>query len=289
MPEINPQWNAKLRELYANFGDQERKVADFVYSHHSDFLDYSIMDIVEETDVSKSTIIRFCNKLGFSGLKDFKVHFYLTSFSPFALTDSIQIEFDDDFARIKDKIFSGCIESLMHTKAILDMIEVQKATDLLLSANTIYLYGYGGSAPNILYFVHKLMELGLKCQAFHDPQSTRLSISQIQKKDVVFAISCGGKSETVVEAVKWAKQLGVPSISITNCPNSPLGKLSDIVLENTGGVFQTGDFNTYSRMSQLATIDILFAFMIKKIGREKFFKITQLHYKHTKPGEYYNG
>ncbi|MGI6438667.1 MAG: MurR/RpiR family transcriptional regulator [Sphaerochaetaceae bacterium] len=278
----NPVWMETLRQVSPKLGVQENKIADFAVKNPDEFMQLTITEIADLTSTSKSTVVRFCNKLGYSGLKDFKCNFNLVEQEPLPDIFDSKIEWGDTYETIREKIFTGCVESLVNSKKVLSDVELHKAVDLLLEANTIYLYAYGGSQPNLFYFLHKLMKLGLKSQSFTDKQKDMLSFSHIKKGDVIFLISSEGRSKTVVETAIWAKERAIPTISMTNHIDSPLAKNSSVILQSAGGSFQDGDYNTYSRVAQLATIDLLFATLITRIGEEKFHQITEIHYKHKK-------
>jgi RpiR family carbohydrate utilization transcriptional regulator len=57
-----------------------------------------------------------------------------------------------------------------------------------------------------------------------------INTSRLSQGDVLVAISYSGKTKTIVDIVKHARNLGVKVIAITNYPLSPLAKNADIVL-----------------------------------------------------------
>lgn len=284
MQQNDPGWKTKLHIILPQLGEQESRVADYFLGESSVFMQETIQTIAEKTGTSKSTIVRFCNKLGYSGLKEFKIQYASSLLGSTVPVQDVTIQWGDSYDQIKQKVFTGCMESIQETAALLNQQEMERVASMFLNAKNIYVYAYGGSSPNAMYLIHKLMELGCKCQLFSNTQAARLSFSQLQKDDVVFAISCGGYTETVVEAVSWAHSNHISTICLTNGKDSPLAKESDVVLYNSGGVFQEGDFNTYSRTAQLTTIDLLFAMLVQRIGKDAFTKITNIHYKHRKKG-----
>ena len=50
------------------------------------------------------------------------------------------------------------------------------------------------------------------------------------KGDVLFAISTSGKSESIIEAIKTAKDIGMQVISLTGLNNNEMNKMSDICI-----------------------------------------------------------
>lgn len=81
--------------------------------------------------------------------------------------------------------------------------------------------------------------------------------------DMLIAISGSGRTKLVVTAAEVAKNLGAVVVSITSYPDSPLGKLSDIVVKVPGRTKVSGedDYNVRQLMGiyePLAPLGTLF-------------------------------
>jgi DNA-binding MurR/RpiR family transcriptional regulator len=267
--EANPHWMLKLREVYPDLGSREQQVADFVCDHLDTFLNLSIHEISRMTGTSKSTVVRFCNHLGYGGLKEFKIHFYKSERIP--PVSSALIEYTDTLDMVKAKIFSGCIKSLQDSYQLMNSAIIEDAAALMAKANHIDIYGLGGSVPIANYLRHQLMKTGIRSSVYANVDSQQLSLVQIGKKDAIVIISCTGVSRELVHVIEKAKKLKTGTIAITNFPNSPLGRIADIVIQNTGTCFCGNDNNTYSRLAQLATVDFLYIAVSLKTGRKQIF------------------
>jgi DNA-binding MurR/RpiR family transcriptional regulator len=267
--EANPYWMLKLREIYPALGNREQRIADFVRDHLDTFLNLSIRDISRLTEASKSTVVRFCNHIGYGGLKEFKIHFYKNEKIP--PVSSAVIEPGDSLEVLKVKIFSGCIRALQDSYQLIDTAVIEKAAAVLARANHIDIYGMGGSVSIANYLRHQLMKTGIRSSVYADADSQQLSLLQMEKRGAVVAISCAGVNSGIVTTLEKAKSRGVRTIAITNFPQSPLGRTADMVIQNTGGCFRGRDSNTYSRIAQLATVDFLYAAVSLKTGREQIF------------------
>jgi DNA-binding MurR/RpiR family transcriptional regulator len=267
--EMNPHWMLKLREIYPKLGAQEQKIADFIHAHLDTFLNLSILDISRRTETSKSTVVRFCNHIGYGGLKEFKIHFYKNEKIP--PVPSATVEFTDTLEVLKGKIFSGCIWALQDSYQLINTAAIERAAAVLAKANHINIYGVGGSVSIANYLRHQLMKTGIRSSVYTDATSQQLSLIQMGNDGAVVAISCTGVHREIAATMKKAKNLGVHTIAITNFPNSSLGRTADIVIQNTGGCFCGYDHNTYSRIAQLATVNFLYAAVSLKTGREQIF------------------
>ena len=78
----------------------ETKVADYILQHISYMPYASIGNIAEEVGTSKTTVNRFCKKIGFKGFKDFKISvlkFIAEKSSPTISGADIPEKLTDDF------------------------------------------------------------------------------------------------------------------------------------------------------------------------------------------------
>lgn len=72
--------------------------------------------------------------------------------------------------------------------------------------------------------------LGTPSFFLHSTEAMHGDTGMIQKSDALIAISNSGTTKEVVETAKRASQIGAKVIGITGRADSPLGKISDIIL-----------------------------------------------------------
>lgn len=78
-------------------------------------------------------------------------------------------------------------------------------------------------------FAMRLLHLGYNSFVLGDT-----IVPSVQKGDVVIAISGSGKTKLIVTAAEAAKQVEATVVAITTFPESPLGRLADIVVRVPG-------------------------------------------------------
>ena len=78
-------------------------------------------------------------------------------------------------------------------------------------------------------FAMRLMHMG-----FHVYVLGETIVPALNKDDIVIAISGSGRTKLVVTAAEVAKSIGASVISLTSYPKSPLGKVSDLIIEVPG-------------------------------------------------------
>jgi RpiR family carbohydrate utilization transcriptional regulator len=129
-----------------------------------------------------------------------------------------------------EKVIDATIDALRDTVAIMDKEQYGKALKAIVNAPNILFCGVGDAALVAMEAYQRFVRVGQSCCASEDPDLQLIMATNLGKTDVVVAVSHSGKSSTVVNTVKAAKQAGATVIAITNFPVSPLTKNSDIVL-----------------------------------------------------------
>ncbi|MDR2623715.1 MAG: SIS domain-containing protein [Methanobrevibacter sp.] len=107
----------------------------------------------------------------------------------------------------------------------LEFSVVEDFIDVVLGSNNVFIEGFGRSGLVGRGFIMKLTKLGLKSFAYCE-----ISSPPIKRDDCLIALSGSGKTKKILESVKEAKKRGCKTLSLTNNANSPLAKLSDIIL-----------------------------------------------------------
>ncbi len=113
--------------------------------------------------------------------------------------------------------------------------EVEKMINVLVKAycengkRKILVMGAGRSGLVGKAFAMRLMHLGYNAFVLGET-----IVPRIGKNDIVIAISGSGRTRLIVTAAEAAKAVGATLIAITTYPDSPLGKLADIVVTIPG-------------------------------------------------------
>lgn len=123
---------------------------------------------------------------------------------------------------------------ILKVSKILKEEQVEAMINLLVEVynkkNTkILVMGAGRSGLVGRAFAMRLMHLGYNVYVLGDT-----IVPSIGKDDIVIAISGSGRTKLIVTAAEAAKKVGAKVIAITSYPDSPLGKLADIVVEIPG-------------------------------------------------------
>ena len=233
----------------------ERKLADYVLEAPREVLDLSMTDFAARAGVSQPTIARFCQALGFSGFREFKIRLAqgVAADVPTVYRD---VRTDEAPAGVAAKVLDRTIGALIAVRNSLSSDSVAAAIAILAEARRIEFYGAGGSGIAALDMQHKFFKLGVPSVAYSDPHTYTTSAALLGAGDVVVAISNTGRTRDILDACRSALNGGAMVIAITH-GNSPLARMATV------GLFANMDEDTdifspmTSRVSHLAIGDIL--------------------------------
>mgnify|MGYP003196591128 CR=1 FL=1 len=163
----------------------------------------------------------------------------------------------EDARRVANKIGIN-MNTVLKTYQLIDTNQLDNAIKKLIAANTIYLFGVGGSAIVAQDVEQKLTRIGKKV-IYNKDLHVQLTFSEsMNKEDAALFISYSGTTKGLVEIAKMIKNKNVPIISITQFKPNPLSKLSDIILQvpNEEKEIRMGAIS--SRISSLVMTDLLY-------------------------------
>jgi 6-phospho-3-hexuloisomerase len=150
----------------------------------------------------------------------------------------------------KEKFIVGTMRDLAgYVLKAIDYIkseQVEALIDALIKARNemrkVLVVGVGRSGLVGKAFAIRLMHLGFKVYVLGDT-----TVPALTPNDVVIAISGSGRTRLVVDAAEVAKSVGAKVIALTSFPDSPLAKLSDIVVEIPGRLKVSSEEDYFSR------------------------------------------
>lgn len=251
------QINLKIKAIYRDLSDKEKRIADYISAHPADIVHGTISTISEALDVADATVFRFCKRLGFKGFQAFKIALASEQINE---SDSIHahISKDDSEFVIAQKVFTSNIQALKDTAAILDETQMNLANHILNQAKTIAFFGIGGSSVIAMDAYHKFMRSPLNCLFNIDSHFQLMQAAKLTKDDCAVIISHSGINKDILNIANVAKETGAKLIVITSYSIAPLAKLADALLLSTAEETDYRSEALASRITQLSLIDALF-------------------------------
>lgn len=253
-----------VKEKWNELSSQEKKIGTKLLENEELIINSSIVEISKLCEVSQPTIVRFCKRLGFNGIKELKIAFSTSSLN--LPENASPITWDDSDDTVFKKFFSQSLQSLEEAFSNTETQSMILCSRLLAEAKSIDVIGVGGSSIIAEFFTHEFMRFGKRVSSFLNPYSIGQMIKSVFPPDVIVAISCSGETEEILNAVKYAKAKNCKIIAITSNLKSTLALNSYYSLVTPEKDVFYNDKHSYSRIAQMALITALYIMTAKQIA-----------------------
>ncbi len=255
-----------VRMIRTDLRKSDRKVADALLEDPHRILNSTVAETAEIAEVSQPTVLRFCTAIGCDGFQDFKIRLAQSLALGTPATQSAIID-EDTPEEVAAKIFDYTMTSLDWARHKLDLTQINAAVDLILSARSLEIFGYGASAIVAQDLQQKFPLLGLPCHATMDSHQQLMAASMMRPGDVAVTISNTGTTLSIIELARLAREQGAKVIAITGASQTALANYADILI-NVETLDNTDLFTpTTSRIAALVTVDILSTLVARRLGR----------------------
>ena len=204
------------------FTAAEAAFAEYVLLH-GDLIFKSITLVTEESGISYGTIIRFCQKLGFSGFQDFKIHLAVES----GRGSSEEGDSEPGWLERRSTIAGQQLAAVVRS---IDERSLKAVVQAIAKARFILIVGVAGSFPVAVELAYRMDRLGLLVRAEQDTHVQAIRASLLGPKDLLFAISNSGSTKEILDCARLARGRGARVVALTNYAKSPLTEESDFVL-----------------------------------------------------------
>ena len=267
----------EVRSQLEFMSDVERSVADMIIKNPKRFIVLSLGEVASEAGVSQGSVVNFAKKYGdcgFAALK-LKIAACLSDekkpFSTLKITDSA--------VDALKKTVADTYTALSNTAAINSEKTLRTVAERILHAKKVEIYGIYRSGVVANDFYYQLLQLGIPAAYVSDVLTCSVSASLLGEGSLVIAVSSSGQTQDVIDAVRLAKENGVPVVALTAHRSSPLAALADEVLIAAPSGSSISASGTEIRHSQLALTEAICSYIAQKLGKsgeEKYFKASKI-------------
>ncbi|MCJ7739559.1 MAG: MurR/RpiR family transcriptional regulator [Anaerolineae bacterium] len=248
---------SRLRGVYPNQSRSGQKVSDYILSHPQDIIHASVSEVASGAGVSDATVVRLCQRTGYTGFQDLKVSLARDLIEPIKLIHE-DVDPDDDVATIADKVFRSDIHALRETLKVLDKDALERVTTLVVDAERVEFYGVGFSALVALDASYRMQSLGIQAVARSDSHMQAVSAALTGPGVAVISISHSGSSKESVDVLRIAREAGARTVCITNFVQSPITAYAEVVLQTVAPETMFRSEAMASRIAELSIVDALY-------------------------------
>ncbi|WP_120944551.1 MULTISPECIES: KpsF/GutQ family sugar-phosphate isomerase [Helicobacter] len=129
-----------------------------------------------------------------------------------------------DYGALASHTLDLAIDALTRTKESLNHAKLEPMITCLANAPLVVVMGVGKSAHIGRKIAATLTSTGTRAIFLHPTEALHGDMGIVGEKDVILAISYGGESVELLEALRFIKSGGV--VAMSKSPNSSLGKLA---------------------------------------------------------------
>ncbi len=264
----------QIRSQLPALSRSEQRVAERILERPHTVLDRPVSSIAEWAGVSEPTVIRLCKRLGYRGLRDFKLALARSLATDMA-PSSTELASNASLEELAAKVLDRQISTLINTRNHLPHERLEQAIALLAGAGRIELYGHGASGRVAADAQQKFFRLGMPVAAYNDAHDHVIAATVTPADTVIIAISYTGCSRDLLDSLEIAKDRDIAIIGITT-PGTPLAELATVSLY--AEVDESTDIYApmLSRLAHLALLDVLAVGVALRGGQSASDKLTRI-------------
>lgn len=223
-----------IKNDYNTFSKGQKRIAQFIIEHYDKAAFMTAAKIGERVDVSESTVVRFATALGYSGFPEMQKALQVLIKNKLTTVQRIGLNEDtaNDNTKIHKKILKNEMNSMRYLFDHFDMEALDKATELILNANRVFVLGLRTSSTlsNYLGFYLDVALDDVKVLNNSGVNSLYEEIIRIKEDDLLIVISYPRYSKTTIEAAKFVKEHNAKVVAITDTEESPVYAVADASL-----------------------------------------------------------
>lgn len=216
-----------------HYSKGQRRIAKYIQENYDKAAFMTAGKLGITVGVSESTVVRFAAELGYDGYPGMRKA--LQEIIRNRLTSVQRIEVAKDMingSNVLKAVLTADMEKLQKTIDEIDPVSFDAAVDAIISAKHVYIVGMRSSAALSSFMGYYLNLLRDNVHLLHDTAVSEVyeQVIRINEGDVFIAMSYPRYSSRTVKAMRFAKEAGATTISLTDGESSPLVKISDITL-----------------------------------------------------------
>lgn len=252
---------AQIQAAAPSLVPSARRAMEVIIAEPEAVIGYAAADLAARADTAASTVVRACQKAGFTGFQDLKL----------ALVRDLALRGTDEqmmFASAldsdspPDKVFHAILtassRTLVDATSTVDPAAFADALEALHACRHVLFVGNGQSANPVRDATHRMRTLGMSTSAPQDAIAQHIAARLLGEDGVCIAMSHTGATRETLLAAETAKVHGAYLIAVTSFRHSPLADLADAALV-AGSPRQGFRLEaTASRLAHLAITDALF-------------------------------
>ena len=245
----------------------EQGIVNYILTNPEELEKISSRQLAELTYTSPATVVRICQKLGFSGYSEFKIK-YLQEVNQTPRMDQINrtnpITSEDSLHRIVNKVAALEITAIEQTKKGIDLDQLNRVSELLNQAMCIDFYAFDNNLHLAKNACSHFLYAG-KQAVIHDSSNAQfMQAFASVEGHVAIIISRTGENPMLYRIANVLRERKIPLLVLTESRHSSLAKISTehLYLYNVHRFTDMGTILFQTSVQYL--FDLLFAILFSR-------------------------
>ena len=254
----------------------EQEIARYFLQVDTIVDDLSSQQVTQKLHVSQAALTRFAKKCGFTGYREFVFQYQHQASKP--ETHSYK------HSPLTKRVLRSYSIMREQTQDLIDEEQLERVAQLIDDAERVYFFGTGSSGLIAREMKLRFMRLGVVCEALTDQDGFAWTTSIMDENCLVLGFSLSGTTQSVLDSLLDAKEMGAKTILFTSAPNKNSQAYTETVLVASHS--QSSYIQRISaQLPMLILIDLIYAYFLE-INRESKEKIFNSYWENKKLNGY---
>lgn len=256
-----------IRDMLKNqqrYSPSECAVADYLLGQGKAIEQQTTREIAEALFISAPSVVRFCQKLGFSGFNDFRrayleeLDYFSTHFNGIDVNRPFDAQ--DDIMVVAAKLSALHKETCEDTLSIISRDALKYAVQMLLSSTEVVVCANGHQYEIARIFKSRMATIGRNVNVSHSMTDNFMRACMAGKGTSFLLVSYSGESDLLLRVAQKVAERRLPAVAITSLGSNSLSKLIPHILPVTTREHLRGTIAPFaSAESMMLLFDLLYA------------------------------
>lgn len=201
----------RIQECYESLTSTDKEIAYFILNNPRDCARLSIGSVAELIGVSKSALVRFSSRIGYSGFAEFKF-----DLSRFLVTrNSAQSEENPEPSDLIRTITDTYSRYILMLNDFINQETMSRIAEKIVNAKRVKILGKNRTFNSAMQLRQRLSKIGLDAEAVND-SAIMSDLSEIlNSSDVMIIFTIGNSLNSYADLVRTTAEGGCPIICFT--------------------------------------------------------------------------
>jgi len=254
----------------------EQEIARYFLQAETIQDDLSSQQVTQKLHISQAALTRFAKKCGFTGYREFVFQYQHQASKPDTHSHK--------HSPLTKRVLRSYSIMREQTQDLIDEEQLERVAQLIDNAERVYFFGTGSSGLIAREMKLRFMRLGVVCEALTDQDGFAWTTSIMDENCLVLGFSLSGTTQSVLDSLLDAKEMGAKTILFTSAPNKNSQAYTETVLVASHS--QSSYIQRISaQLPMLILIDLIYAYFLE-INRESKEKIFNSYWENKKLNGY---